>query len=645
MSSLTPRRSRARTLFVGLIAASLVASVVTVLDVSDAPTARATGELGILATGDDPQGIVMANGFAYITNRAEGTVTIYESEFWAFVDTITVGTGPIQINANQAETEVWVSNFDGGSISIIDTSTNLVDDTIAVGGAPQEVLFSADDSTAYALNYSLETVHVIDTATRSFTTIGTSLGLPDSGVLSADEQFLYYDGLAGMDRVYKLDLTSGDVIFDETLPFGGDKNAVFLTYSPDGTQLWVSIQENGETSVSIYNDSATELTATIPIGAGSVGHISFSPSGDLAYVSDPSNDRVTIIDTETFEIITRVTVRNQPVALATAPSGLVLVLNSLDDTVSFVGLQKERLAGANRYETAVAVSEYSFPNPTSTVFVANGLNFPDALAAGPAAGYLDGSLLLTSPTSLPDVVRDEIIRLEPDTIYVVGGTSAVSAAAFAALDAIVIPGPTQPTVVRLSGSSRYLTGAAIVEEVWDGVTVPEVFIATGRNYPDALSAGAVAAGEGIPVILVDGARATVPASTLALITALAPTQITIAGGTSVVSASIMNQLDTAFVAADVRRLAGSNRYETSAAINADAYPTSEAVILATGTNFPDALAAATLADRASSPLYLTPPNCTSAGALEGIYVGQAPYLFLLGGVSVLTPAVEALTPC
>ena len=330
-------------------------------------------------------------------------------------------------------------------------------------------------------------------------------------------------------------------------------------------------------------------------------------------------------------------VGNSPSGIAAGPDDRMAVALNSDDELEIIGFDQERLSGADRYATAVEISQRAFPSTNSNVVIASGVNFPDALAAGPAASYLDGPLLLTNPAVLPTVVRDELLRLDPDTIYIVGGTGAVSTAVENALTAI------QPNTIRLSGANRYATGAAIVDTVWN-TTVPEVFIATGRNYPDALSAGAVAAGEGIPVILVDGALSTVPQSTIDLITALGPTQITIAGGTGAVSAGIMTQLDAAF-AAEVRRLAGANRYATSAAINLDAYPTNAGVIYATGTGFADALAGAALAGRAQIPVYLVQPGCVPAAAIDAIWSGTTTTLFLLGGTGALSTAVENLTAC
>ncbi|MEO7296678.1 MAG: cell wall-binding repeat-containing protein, partial [Candidatus Limnocylindria bacterium] len=84
-----------------------------------------------------------------------------------------------------------------------------------------------------------------------------------------------------------------------------------------------------------------------------------------------------------------------------------------------------RLAGADRYATAVAVSSGTFTT-ADTVFIATGLNFPDALGGGPVAGGLPGPLLLVPGTAVPPSVATELRRLDPDSVFILGGPSAVS---------------------------------------------------------------------------------------------------------------------------------------------------------------------------------------------------------------------------
>jgi len=85
-----------------------------------------------------------------------------------------------------------------------------------------------------------------------------------------------------------------------------------------------------------------------------------------------------------------------------------------------------RLAGEDRYSTGAAVSAAAFDPGVRVVYMATGLDFPDALAGGAAAAAKEGPVLLTSRLSIPESTVSELIRLKPKRIVVLGGKSAVS---------------------------------------------------------------------------------------------------------------------------------------------------------------------------------------------------------------------------
>jgi putative cell wall-binding protein len=90
-----------------------------------------------------------------------------------------------------------------------------------------------------------------------------------------------------------------------------------------------------------------------------------------------------------------------------------------------------RLAGADRYATAVRLSQTFWTGTAPVVYLATGRNFPDALAGVPAAGRDEAPLLLVEPTCVPVATARELARLQPTTTVVLGGASSVSAAAAA----------------------------------------------------------------------------------------------------------------------------------------------------------------------------------------------------------------------
>lgn len=153
----------------------------------------------------------------------------------------------------------------------------------------------------------------------------------------------------------------------------------------------------------------------------------------------------------------------------------------------------------------------------------------------------------------------------------------------------------------------------------------------------------MAGSRGVPVVLLDGARPGVDRGTSALLNRLKPTKLAIAGGTAVVSVGIEAALKQSKFA--VTRHAGADRYTTSQAVNASTFSNPKVVYLATGGGFADALAGAAIAGATAGPLYVIPGHCVPGEVVDKISAWGTSRVVIIGGTSVLTPAVEKLTRC
>lgn len=297
----------------------------------------------------------------------------------------------------------------------------------------------------------------------------------------------------------------------------------------------------------------------------------------------------------------------------------------------------DRLSGANRYTTAVAISQEYAPG-VKVVYVATGVNYPDALSAAPAAAKQGGPLLLTPPTGLPSSVRAEIQRLRPNLIVVVGGTSVLSNTIYSQLSVLA------PNIRRDGGSNRYETSRIVIDRAFTA-GADKAFFATGENFPDALSASAAAGATGSPVLLVNGNASGVDSATGALIRKLGVTEGVIAGGAGVVSLRMEQSLRAQPGVNTVVRYAGSNRYSTSQEINSASFSTAPQAFFAVGTGFADALAGAALAGLNSAPLYVVPGNCVHSEVVNNLTAYETTNRVLLGGTGALGNGVVNLTPC
>jgi putative cell wall-binding protein len=322
-----------------------------------------------------------------------------------------------------------------------------------------------------------------------------------------------------------------------------------------------------------------------------------------------------------------------------------LLLVSVPGDVSAVG-QLSRVAGSNRLQTAIATSQRLFATPDSAgaVILARSDDFADALAAASLAGLAKAPILLTpSGVGIDASVRTEIDRVLPagKTIFLIGGTRALSSSVESTLRSTY-------GVERLAGTNRYDTSAKVKsrgDEV-RGTAATSAIIASGQNFPDALAASAFAAYSGTPIVLVK--KDAVPVESQGVLTsAVASTYIV--GGTAALSDGVKQQIEslTGNLSA---RIFGADRYETAVRVAQFFFATPLALTIATGTDFPDALAGgplagSTLLSPTGTPLLLTkktgaPASLSAYLASVAGSVDDATAGFVLGGTSVITTDTE-----
>lgn len=159
-----------------------------------------------------------------------------------------------------------------------------------------------------------------------------------------------------------------------------------------------------------------------------------------------------------------------------------------------------RLAGETRYETAAKTSESAFvASSTDTVIIATGENFADALTGSALAGASKAPILLVSRDALPQATANEIVRLQPAKIYVLGKEAAVNEKVVTQIKGLF---KNAPSVTRLGGDTRYETAELIATEVVKlGGKSNQVYLATGEKFADAAALASFAASQQVPILL------------------------------------------------------------------------------------------------------------------------------------------------
>ncbi|HWU46355.1 MAG TPA: cell wall-binding repeat-containing protein [Humibacter sp.] len=321
-------------------------------------------------------------------------------------------------------------------------------------------------------------------------------------------------------------------------------------------------------------------------------------------------------------------------------------VTGVDGAVGEWGWLSGRIAGASRFATSTTISSTFYgAGDANVAYIADGLSYPDALSASAAAAYEGGPLLLVNPTSVPATVANELKRLQPPRIVVVGGPSAVSAGVFSSL-AKLVPAA---GIRRVSGLDRYATSRAIASDAFPTYAsngpLDSVFVATGANYPDALVAGSAAGYQGSPLILVKGNASSLDSATTALISSFEPLRTYVVGGTATVSAGIQHSLENRAGATTVLRLGGANRFLTAQAVNSQVFPFADSAFVTTAFGFADALSISAVAGVVGAPLLLATSTCIPYDELtHETRLGVSTY-WIIGGTSVLNSAVENLTSC
>lgn len=309
-------------------------------------------------------------------------------------------------------------------------------------------------------------------------------------------------------------------------------------------------------------------------------------------------------------------------------------------------VEAERIAGDDRYATAAAVAA-EFPDGADVVYVASGEVYADALSARDAAGAEAGPaplgdnlwhegqdggtgapVLLTRSDHLPAATKAALEDLAPSKIVIVGGPLVVG-------DDVAeeLAGYAEETE-RLEGGDRYETAAAVAAQWPEGS--PIVFLASGEDYPDALTGGAVATRANAPILLTRSDH--LPQATRTALETLAPSSVVILGREVAVDASV--QEDVTEIVENTRRIGGQNRYET-AQLLADHYEKDgDRAFVATGTLFPDALTGSSLAGIEAAPLVLTKAGALPQASAAALHNVSPQGVALLGGPEAVSEATE-----
>lgn len=277
-----------------------------------------------------------------------------------------------------------------------------------------------------------------------------------------------------------------------------------------------------------------------------------------------------------------------------------------------------RIAGKNRYESAAKISREQFTN-AKKVIVVNAQKYADALSATTLS---DGkySILYTEKDSLPTATRNEIQRLNPVEVYLLGGQQSISAGIENILKKY------SNKVTRIAGRDRYETSAKVAAMS----KKKNVVIASGENFSDPLYASSYAYSNNAKILLSSGKTLSRETRDYLLRNKSSIGKVTVVGGGQSISSATVRYIQSV-TGKNVSRISGRNRYDGSVKVANSMKK--DKVFIASGEDFADALAISPLAQKLNAPILLSSKGKldTSVIAFLNNFKNSIKDVFIVGG--------------
>jgi len=494
---------------------------------------------------------------------------------------------------------------------------------------------SSITGTSGSVNVTQSTTHLSATASAT-ATAGSSFVVT---VKALDGSGNVVTGYAGTVKLTSSDpaavlpanstLSSGQHAFTVTLKTAGSQSVT----ATDAANSGIS---GTTTTITVAPATTTHFLVTAPTSSAVGLSFVFTVTAKDAYQNTATKYggtvRVTSTDTSaTLSANAKLTngVGNFSATLRTIGSRLLKATDTITSSITGTSgtitvvarTSPTRVAGSDRIGTAVAVSALNFPSGgAGAVVLARSDDFPDALVAAPLAAKVRAPLLFVQGASLPTVTRNEISRVlgAHGTIYLIGSTSAIPTSIETTLQSAGY------TTVRIGGSDRYATAAAMANVLGNPSTV---FLATGVNFPDALSAGPAAAHVGGVVLLTDGSS--MPSITRSYLNAHPGTVYAIGGPAAAADGA-------------ATRIVGVDRMSTAASVASTFFTSPVSVGVASGATFADAMSGGAYLARLGGPILLTYPTSVPASTSNYLTAVRSSLASssLFGGTAAISTGVQ-----
>ena len=332
----------------------------------------------------------------------------------------------------------------------------------------------------------------------------------------------------------------------------------------DGSNAASNVTLGGAVKASRQSTAGTEVEAPVVKMVGANSEVTIEENATVNGTSSPSNgtaDKDIIVDTASGASASNITNNNK-----TSGGGG----NCIPSKPTYT---HEKIEGLDRYDTAAKIAD-KLGSYDNVVLVNAESSMSDGLSASGLAGKENGAILLTKKDSIPKVTMDRLKKVKK--VYIIGGENAISKK----LSDEITKNVLNVKIERLGGKTRVETSEIVAKKLGN---YNKAFVVNGfKGEADAMSASAVAAKNGAPILLTNG-KTSIHAKK-------SNVEYYVIGGDTVVDKSIATKYD-----AEV--LAGKDRYATNKEVIDEFYSGRDKIYFANGETLVDALTASTLAKK------------------------------------------------
>lgn len=294
----------------------------------------------------------------------------------------------------------------------------------------------------------------------------------------------------------------------------------------------------------------------------------------------------------------------------------------------------KKFIGEERQNTAVKVSQEGWPNGSDKVIIVNGNAIADGVTATPLATAYDAPILLSKDNNVPQETLDEIARLKPSEIIVIGGNAVVPESVVNTLKS-----STKLSVRRIAGIDRHETSLRIAQELDKKYDVNKAYIVNGyKGESEALSIAPKAGMDNQPIILTH--ENSLPDETYKWLKNENLTDAYFIGNQYDITTDVIHQVaditsvnTAAGQSVYKNRINGADKHEINDNVINKFYPQAnlDAMIVAKSDVLIDALAAGPLAAKLNAPILLNPTTYVSTYHEETLKNKSADVIYQIGG--------------